>query len=348
MTQSAQSKQRRVLRWLAALALLALAATAVAGWFVWNDYQRFIDAPLATGDSEQVFEVKRGDSFRHVLRRLRRAGFEEGHDLYWEALAWQLGVMTRLQVGEYALGHGLTPRSLLQKLEQGRVIQHRFTIVEGWSMRDLRRALAAEPALQQTLAGSPDAAVMTALGRDGVHPEGRFLPETYLFTRGITDLELLRRAGLAMDKALEAAWEAREPDLPLKSPDELLVLASIIEKETGQAHERPEIAGVFVRRLRIGMRLQTDPTVIYGLGEAFDGNLTRAHLQADNPWNTYTRGGLPPTPIAMPGVAALRAAAAPAPGNTLYFVARGDGSHQFSRTLDEHNAAVRRYQLRRR
>jgi len=324
------------------------AGLALAGRWLWQDYQRFVDAPLAIGESEQVFEVKRGDSFRHVLRRLRSTGIEDGRDTYWELLAWHLGVLTRLQVGEYALSHGLSPRTLLHKLEQGKVIQYRFTIIEGWSVRDLRRALLANPSLSQTLAGISNEQLMQQLGREGVHPEGRFLPETYQFTRGQSDLDVLRRALLAMDAALDSAWKARDADLPLKSAEDMLILASIIEKETGQSGERREIAGVFIRRMRIGMLLQTDPTVIYGLGESYNGNLTRVHLQTDTPWNTYTRAGLPPTPIALPGVAALRAAVSPAPGDTLYFVARGDGSHQFSRSLAEHNAAVRRYQLRQR
>ncbi len=345
MAQSKPPTRRRWGRALLVALLLLGGALAVVGHFAWREYQTFIDAPLAIGEREQVFEVRRGDSFRHVLRRLRRSGIEEGHDIYWEFLAWQMGVMTRLQVGEYALRHGLTPRSLLDKLEQGKVIQHRFTIIEGWSVRDLRLALAAEPVLRQTLAGVSNEALMAQLGREGTHPEGRFLPETYQFTRGISDLDLLRRSMLAMDKAMLAAWAERDPEQPLRSPEEMLILASIIEKETGRAGERREIAGVFARRLKIGMLLQTDPTVIYGLGEAFDGNLTRAHLRADTPWNTYTRGGLPPTPIALPGMAALRAAVTPAPGDTLYFVSRGDGSHQFSRSLSEHNAAVRRFQL---
>jgi UPF0755 protein len=187
---------------------------------------------------------------------------------------------------------------------------------------------------------------MRALDAAGTHPEGRFLPETYQFTRGMSDLDLLRRARAAMDKALDAAWAARSPETPLANAEEALILASIIEKETGVPGERREIAGVFARRIRLGMKLQTDPTVIYGVGDSFDGNLTRVHLTPDTPWNTYTRSGLPPTPIAMPGREALFAAVDPAPGETLYFVSRGDGSHVFSATLEEHNAAVRRYQLR--
>jgi len=337
-------KPRRRARWLLVFVLL-LGGLAAAGFAVWHDYLRFTDAPLAFGDAEQIFEVKRGDSFRNVLARLRRNGISAGHDEYWQLLAWQMGVMTRLQVGEYALAHGLSPRQLLRKLEQGKVIQYRFTLVEGWSMRDLRLALANVETLGQTLGGVSNETLMQQLGRPELHPEGRFLPETYHYTRGTRDIDVLKRALVAMDQALASTWEARAADLPLTSPEQMLILASIIEKETGRSGERAEIAGVFVRRLRIGMLLQTDPTVIYGLGDAYRGNLTRLHLQTDTPWNTYTRAGLPPTPIAMPGLAALQAAVNPAEGDTLYFVARGDGSHQFSRTLAEHNAAVRRYQL---
>lgn len=329
--------------------LLALAAAAAfAGYVQWQEYLRFAETPLLVGEREQTIEVKRGDSFRHVLQRLRASGISEGHDLQWELLAFRMEVLTRLQVGEYSLGHGLTPRSLLRKLAEGKVIQHRFTIIEGWNIRDLRRALAADPDLVQTLEGVSDEELMRRLAREGIHPEGRFLPETYQFTRGVTDLELLRRAMIALDRTLEDVWKTRDDDSPLQTAEELLILASIVEKETGRAEERSTIAGVFVRRLNLGMKLQTDPTVIYGLGEAFDGNLTRRHLTTDTLWNTYTRTGLPPTPIAMAGRAALEAAAAPLDGDALYFVSKGDGSHQFSRTLTEHNAAVRRYQLRRR
>lgn len=335
----------RAVRWLFVLGLLAAAAAA---WFVHEDYRRFARTELKIGADELVFEVKRGDSFRHVLNRLRRVGIDDGHDLYWKALAWETGVMTRLRVGEYALGHGLTPLALLDKLEQGRVIQHRFTIVEGWNFRELRVALAADTALAQTIGGKSDDEVMRDIGAPAEHPEGRFLPETYNYTRGTSDVDLLKRARSALTQALDAAWETRAPDLPLTTPYEALILASIIEKETGVAGERPQIGGVFVRRLRLGMKLQTDPTVIYGLGTSFNGNLTRKHLTDDTPHNTYTRFGLPPTPIAMPGRAAIEAALQPAAGDTLYFVARGDGSHVFSRTLAEHNRAVVQYQLRRR
>lgn len=332
-------------RTLAGLFLLSLILACAAGWFAYHDYRRFAATPIELGASESTIEVKRGDSFDHVLRRLRRSGIREGHDLYWKALAWELGVVTRLQVGEYALGHGLTPARLLQKLEDGSVIQQKFTIVEGWNFRELRLALAREPALEQTLTGLPDAEVMRRLGAGAEHPEGRFLPETYHYTRGATDFELLKRTYTAMQNTLAAAWQARDADLPLKTPYEALILASIVEKETAVPAERAKIAGVFARRLRLGMRLQTDPTVIYGLGTAFDGNLTRKHLDDATPYNTYAIAGLPPTPIALPGRDAIEAAVHPAPGEALYFVARGDGSHEFTASLAEHNRAVARYQL---
>ena len=338
---------RRVLRGLLLLLLLALIGGGVIGHRYWQDYQQFIDAPLAETVNERTIEVQPGDSFDRVLRRLRSVEVREGHDLFWRALAWELGVMRRLKVGEYALFHGITPRILLQRMEQGIVIQHRFTIIPGWNFRELREALARDSVLVQTLDGVDDVAIMARLGADGVAPEGRFLPETYQFVRGTSDLDMLDRSHRAMKAALAEVWSERVAGLPIETADEALVLASIIEKETGKASERPEIAGVFVRRLRLGMRLQTDPTVIYGVGVLFDGNLTRKHLETDTPWNTYTRNGLPPTPIALPSLEALRAAVDPADGDALYFVSRGDGSHQFSRTLSEHNAAVRRFQLKR-
>jgi UPF0755 protein len=266
--------------------------------------------------------------------------------IYLEAYARLNGLATRLQAGEYALTPGLTPPALLERIVAGQVIQYPLTVVEGWTFRQLRQALAAHPKLVQTLAGLSDAEIMTRLGRPGDHPEGRFLPDTYHFPAGFTDAAFLRRALTAMDQRLADLWKRRSPAAPLQEPYQALILASIIEKETGMAAERAEIAGVFARRLRQGMRLQTDPTVIYGLGEAFDGNLRRRDLETDTPYNTYTRAGLPPTPIALPGLAALEAAVNPADGDTLYFVADGEGGHVFSRTLEEHNRAVRRYQLK--
>ncbi|MFZ5606514.1 MAG: endolytic transglycosylase MltG [Pseudomonadota bacterium] len=326
------------------LLLLVLLALAALAW-QWPRYQRFADTPLAGVGAQASVVVARGDALPAILRALRAQGITTGPALYWRLLARQTGAAGRIRAGEYALPAGITPRQLLLAMRDGKVLQRRFTIVEGWTFRDLRAALAKVPQLQQKTAGMDAAALMAELGYPGQHPEGRFLPETYAWVRGDSDLDLLRRAHAAMDKALEAAWQARASGLPLRSADEALVLASIVEKETGVADERPRIAGVFVRRLQAGMRLQTDPTVIYGLGERYAGNIRRADLAADTPYNTYIRDGLPPTPIAMPGKAALHAATHPEPGDALYFVAVGDGSgrHVFSRSLDEHNAAVAAY-----
>ncbi|HET7655804.1 MAG TPA: endolytic transglycosylase MltG [Luteimonas sp.] len=322
----------------------ALLAGALAFW-MFDRYQRFADEPVPGLAADASLFVERGDNFGAVLRKLHEQGMPANRDHEWRLLARQLGAAARLQVGEYALPEGITPRQLLVAMRDGKVVRRRFTIVEGWSIRQLRAALAAAQPLAHETDGMDDAALMEALGHPGVHPEGRFLPETYLYTRGDSDLDLLRRAYDAMDTALDAAWASRAEGLPLDSKEEALVLASIVEKETGVADERPMIAGVFVRRLEKGMRLQTDPTVIYGMGEAYTGNIRRADLDRDTPYNTYTRTGLPPTPIAMPGADALRAATQPAEGDALYFVAVGDGSgrHVFSRTLAEHQAAVRAY-----
>lgn len=324
--------------------LLVLAVAAVALWG-WQRYQGFQSAPLPGLHAGQVVQVKQGDSFRAVLARLRAQGISTGTDLEWQLLARQLDAAGKLKVGEYALDPGITPRTLLQNMRAGRIIQYRFTIVEGWNFRQLRAALdAATPLLHQTRQ-LDDAALMAAIGHAGQHPEGRFLPETYLYVRGDSDLDVLTRAYDAMARALAAAWADRAADLPLTTPDQALILASIVEKETGIAEERAQIAGVFIRRLRLGMKLQTDPTVIYGIGSAYDGNIRRRDLATDTPYNTYTRSGLTPTPIAMPGRDALQAALHPAPGDALYFVALGDGSgrHVFSATLAQHNAAVRQY-----
>jgi UPF0755 protein len=328
-----------------ALLLILLLLAGAAALLLWQRYTGFADAPLSGIERGESVVIERGDSLPVVLAKLREAGVSEGEPLEWRVLARQLGAAGRLHVGEYALEPETTPRALLVAMRDGKVIQHRFTIVEGWNIRELRAALAKVPALEHETRGLSDAALMKALGEPGQHPEGRFLPETYGYTRGDSDLDLLRRAHDAMEQALAAAWAQRDPDSPLKTPGEMLTLASIVEKETGLAAERPQIAGLFERRLRIGMKLQTDPTVIYGIGPSYDGNIRKRDLLTDTPYNTYTRAGLPPTPIAMPGVDALNAVADPAPGDALYFVAVGDGSgrHLFARTLAEHQANVRAY-----
>jgi UPF0755 protein len=325
--------------------LLLVIAAAAAGFWSWQRYSAFADAPIAGLEDGDSVVIASGDSLAAVLAKLRASGVVEGEDVEWRLLAWELGAAANLHVGEYALDPGTTPRALLTAMRGGDIIQHRFTIVEGWNIRELRAALdRAEPLLHEST-GLDAAALMSAIGHPETHPEGRFLPETYLYSRGDSDLDLLRRAYAASEEALAAAWQQRDPDSPLQTPYDMLILASIVEKETGIAEERPRIAGLFARRLAIGMRLQTDPTVIYGLGTAYDGNIRRRDLTTDTPYNTYTRAGLPPTPIAMPGVGALDAVANPAPGTALYFVAIGDGSgrHLFADSLAEHQANVRKY-----
>ena len=253
------------------------------------------------------------------------------------------GQARQIKAGSYELAPGTTPRHLLSMLVRGEEALKSVTLVEGWTFPQVRKALQrAEQLAPDTLALSPEN-IMETLGKPGIHPEGRFFPDTYTYAKGSSDLGVLKRAARAMDRRLDAAWSLRSPDTPLRTPEQALILASIVEKETGKPSDRAQIGGVFSNRLRIGMPLQTDPTVIYGLGAQFNGNLRRRDLQADTPYNTYTRGGLPPTPIAMPGRAALLAAVQPDPTKALYFVSRGDGSSEFSASLDEHNRAVNKY-----
>ncbi|TDR39376.1 UPF0755 protein [Tahibacter aquaticus] len=325
---------------------LILLAGCVAGGFAWRDWNRFGEAPLH-GGTAAVLDIPQGSSFAAILRQIRSAGLSDESDLYWRALAQRMGVANRLQAGEYAVPAGSSPRELLQRLADGDVIKHRFTIVEGWTFRQLRSELANAADIRQSVTTLSDAEIMRKLGAAADHAEGQFLPETYTWTRGDSDLDILARAYKAMRRALDEVWAQRSAELPLDTPYQALILASIVERETGKAEERPAIAGVFARRLKLGMKLQTDPSVIYGLGASYDGNLRRRDLDTDTPYNSYTRTGLPPTPIALPGLAALKAAVRPAPGDALYFVARGDGSHEFSANLEAHNRAVARYQLRR-
>ncbi|MGB0133743.1 endolytic transglycosylase MltG [Dokdonella sp.] len=331
-------------RWLLTLALVFLAGLCAVAVLAWQDYRRFVDAPLLL-DEARVMEFSRGTGFRDIVRQLRRERISDGSPFYWRLLSRELNVASRLHAGEYALQPGLTPRGLIEMMAAGKVVQHQFTIVEGWTFRQLRLALAKEKGVGQTLSGLDDASIAARLDIPDGKPEGWFLPETYSWVNGDDDFAILSRAHAAMRAALDQLWPERDPGVPLKTPYEALILASIIEKETGIADERPLISGVFTRRLQIGMRLQTDPTVVYGLGEAYDGNIRRRDLETDTAFNTYTRDGLPPTPIALPGFAALEATLHPAGGNTLYFVAVGDGSgrHEFSATLTEHNRAVSRY-----
>jgi len=339
-------RQKQIGRIKLTLALLLIVASVSLGYF-WQRYLTFANHGLALPDGEQVLIIDKGDGFNEVLAKMRALGVTQGSDLDWKTLAVTMKVVSHLQVGEYAIKPGMSPRKLLRHLRKGEVIQHPFTIVEGWNIRDLRSALARDAHLLHKIDQLNDAELMAKLDRSGVFPEGRFLPETYNFTRGSSDLQILGRAADAMDKTLADVWKQRDKDLSLKSPDDLLTLASIVEKETGKESERPMIAGVFVRRLKIGMRLETDPTVIYGMGSAYDGNIRKTDLLTDTPYNTYTRYGLPPTPIAMPGRDALLAAAHPAKGDALYFVGIGGGSHHFSATYAEHQAFVDKYQMHR-
>jgi len=332
--------------WRRSLLVVLTVAVLVAGALAL--YARnWLATPLSLGDAATTVEVLPGQSLTAVTRDLAGRGLLRHPRLL--ALYGRLtGADARLHAGEFAIAPGTTPAGLLQTFVSGAVVQHAVTIVEGWTFRDLRRALAAEPTLVHTLAGQTDAAVMEALGEAGRHPEGRFFPDTYLFGKGTRDIDLLRQARARMVRELDAAWAARHADLPFYDAYEALILASIIERETAAADERGRIAGVFVARLRLGMRLQTDPTIIYGLGPQFDGNLRRADLERDGPYNTYTRSGLPPTPIALPGRQSLLAAVQPDERGELYFVATGlgDGRHAFSKTLQEHNEAVRQYLVR--
>ena len=335
-----------LLRFALALFLLAVAAAAWA----WVDYRHFTETALPIARTDATIEVPRGSSYPQIVAELRRqeiAGHGLRDGLYWRALGRELGITGRLHAGEYALNQGTTPRELLRKMAAGDVVQHRFTIVDGWTFRQLRLALANDTGLQQTLPGSSDDDIARRVGIADGKPEGWFLPETYAFVKGESDFDVLKRAHVAMQKALDRLWRARSADVKLETPYEALILASIVERETAQPSERAQIAGVFVRRLKFGMRLQTDPTVIYGMGESYAGNIRRSDLETDTPYNTYTRDGLPPTPIALPGTVALEAALHPAPGDALYFVARGDGSHEFSPTLEAHNRAVQKFQLHR-
>ncbi|RUP30459.1 MAG: endolytic transglycosylase MltG [Curvibacter sp.] len=320
--------------------MLVLVAAALGGAVYW-----WLDAPLRLAAPTIDLSIEPGTSPRALAQDVQDAGVEV-NPLFLYAWFRFSGQARGIKAGSYELDATITPRKLLSKLVRGEEALRAVTLVEGWNWRQVRQALARADQLKGDSIELDDAAIMSRLGRPGTLPEGRFYPDTYTYSKGSSDLAVLQRALRAMDKKLEAVWQARDPNLPLKSPDEALILASIVEKETGRGSDRPLIASVFVNRLRAGMLLQTDPTVIYGMGERFDGNLRKRDLLTDTPWNTYTRAGLPPTPIAMPGRGALLAAVHPAESRSLYFVARGDGSSHFSATLDEHNRAVNQFQRR--
>ena len=332
----------------ALLYLLQGAALSVGLFLVFAGWRQQValEQPLRLAE-ERLLEVGAGSTPNGLLNGLEGEGVLDG--ALWLRLYWRFNLDGQpLHAGEYRLTPGQTARELLGQWQRGEVVQYSLTLVEGWNFRQLRAALRAQERLEQTLAEVDDATLMERLGRPGEHPEGRFFPDTYHYVRGMRDIDLLRQAHERLGQVLDEEWARRAEGLPYRDAYQALVMASLVEKETGVPAARAEIAGVFIRRLRLGMLLQTDPTVIYGLGERFAGKLTRAHLREPTPYHTYTNPGLPPTPIAMVGREAIRAALNPADGDTLYFVARSDGSHAFSRTLDEHNRAVREYQLKRR
>lgn len=315
-------------------ALLALAAYAL--WY--------LNTPVRVATFPVEFEIAPGTGLRGAVSALQRAGIDV-RPLHFEILARATGRATSLKAGNYELAEPVNPRGLLDKLTRGEVTQAEITLIEGWTFAQLRATLDASPLLRHDSTGLSDADLMRRLGAGDRHPEGLFFPDTYLFAQNSSDLAVLRRALHAMQRHLEQEWAGRDPEVPYRTAYEALIMASIVEKETGSPAERDQIAGVLVNRLKIGMALQADPTVIYGLGASFDGNLKRIHLKTDGPYNTYTRPGLPPTPIALPGRASLHAALHPARTRALYYVSRGDGTSHFSRSLEEHNRAVNKYQL---
>ncbi len=326
-----------------AVAVGALLIVLVVGGTAWQ-VNRFMATPVAVPDDGAQFEIIAGSSFTAVAGQLVERGFIE-HDLWYRLYARWTGEAVDIQAGEYRIQSGATPRTLLQQFTRGAVRLYSFTIIEGWNHRDLLAALHSNDAIVASMTDEDWPVLLDELGATVTHPEGLFLPETYRFPRNTTDRALLAQAYNLMQEVLAEEWAGKGASSPVDSPYEALILASIVEKETARADERPRIAGVFARRLEKRMRLQTDPTVIYGIGADFNGNLTRKDLRTDTPYNTYTRHGLPPTPIAMPGRAAINAVLHPADGKELFFVATGlgDGSHKFSVTKDEHDAAVAEY-----
>jgi UPF0755 protein len=326
----------RLVRAIVALLLLAaLVAAAAFGWWVSH--------PLNLAEPSVEVSIEPHTPPREIAQAWVQAGVRTSPLWLYEWFRWS-GQSRRIRAGSYEAATGITPYRLLQKMVQGEETLEHVRLIEGWTFRQWRTELAKAPALKPATAGLSDAQVMEALGAPGLPAEGRFFPDTYAYSKGVSDLTVMRRAFQAMQRKLGQAWEQRAADTPLKSADEALILASIIEKETGQAADRPLVASVFCNRLRVGMPLQTDPSVIYGLGPSYDGSLHKRDLLTDGPYNTYTRAGLPPTPIAMPGMASLMAAVQPAHTKALYFVARGDGTSLFSESLVDHNRAVNQYQ----
>ncbi len=327
------------------LLVLILIGAGVAA-FAWQQFNQYMTSPLALEEPIESYIVERGRSFNGLLQDLEKQGVIS-QPLFVKVYARMNQLGNKIKAGEYYIDKDLTPIALLDKFVVGDSVQHSFTIVEGHTFKQVKQALANNDVLEQTLQGKSDAEILKLIGAKENHPEGLFLAETYQLVRGTSDLDLLKRSYKALEAELEQSWAGKAENLPYKSPDEVLIMASIVEKETAVPAERPKIAGVFIKRMQIGMRLQTDPTVIYGMGDDYKGNIRRKDLRKPTAYNTYTIDGLPPTPIAMVGRDAIQASLHPEIGRALYFVARGDGSHYFSSSLKEHNRAVRDYQLRR-
>jgi UPF0755 protein len=323
------------------LLLLAIAA-AILGFFAWLSW--FALSPLELAVPTLDFSIRQGSTLRGATRQLIEAGLPLSE---WKfvVLARVNGASSAVKAGSYQVAEGVTPMLLMRKITRGEYAQAEIIFLEGWTFRQMRDAMEAHAGLKHDTAGLAETEIMAKLGESGAVAEGRFFPDTYVFAKGSSDVAVLARARRAMKKQLDAAWASRDPGLPIVDPQEALILASIVEKETGRAGDRGMIAAVFINRLRLKMKLQTDPTVIYGMGEGFDGNLRKRDLMRDTPFNTYTRMGLPPHPIAMPGLASITAVMHPTKTDALYFVSRGDGTSEFSRTLVEHNRAVAKYQL---
>lgn len=326
--------------------LLLTVMLSAAGYWLWHDYQRFRSAPLQISGVGVNYQVKPGTSLIEVAKDLSEKGVLR-QPFYLRALALDMGVSTKIKAGEYMILAKTTPVMLLDQLVRGKVLEYSLTLIEGWTFKQALAAVRIHPMIVQTLTSLSTEQIMDRLGYAGVYPEGRFFPDTYLFPRGTTDADILTRAYQRMGKVLAQEWQERAEGLPIKTSYEALILASIVEKETGVAGERKQVAGVFTRRLQKRMRLQTDPTVIYGMGESYNGNIRRKDLRTDTPYNTYVHAGLTPTPIALPGREAIHAVLHPADGDALYFVATGQGGHYFSATLKEHNQAVQKYQINR-
>lgn len=315
---------------------------SICCYFIY-DFRGFLQQPLNIESNSIMIKISPGSSLLEIASSLEKQGILKPYQ-YFVLLAYWQGQEKKIRAGEYRLFSGLRPEALLQKLVEGKVALHGLTIIEGWTFRQVMIAVNQHDAIDHRLSGLSEIEIMPELGFGDSHPEGRFFPDTYMFPLGTTDIRLLKDAHQLMVDILQAQWKLRQPELPFTSSYDALILASIIERETALAKERPLVSGVFVRRLRHGMRLQTDPTVIYGLRDLFDGNLRREDLEQDTAYNTYLHSGLPPTPICMPGIDSIRAALNPAPGASLYFVARGDGSHHFSSSFEEHRHAVNEYQ----